>query len=409
MALFNAMIQRPGGSPHRVEERPDTRHGRTYLWCDCPGWRFRASKGGCVHVRMAREMIEGGHTENEAPAPVEAPTAPGVPIPVSVMLASKVDAPRGRISEDGTDDDGESFRLLTRSDLAFEPKWDGHRTVVEVRDGVARLWARSQREVTADWPELLDQWASLSGVFDGEIIALGATDTHTFNALQNVGSMTVDERANRIRLVLWDVLEHDGIDLHDKPYTVRRMLLDDLRRSMGERIVLTPNSRDGVALWNSAIDQGLEGVIAKPLGSTYKYGERGTWMKLKALQSLELVVVGYTSGKADHGKVDTPFGALVLAERQQNGVLTYAGKVGTGFTAAATRELLATLQPFETPDPPWSNRGVIKRVRSHVGSRRLTWVLPVVTVTVEFQERNNDGMPRFPAWKGIAHVEASKG
>ena len=37
---------------------------------------------------------------------------------------------------------------------------------------------------------------------------------------------------------------------------------------------------DGDALWRVVEEQALEGVVAKPLGSLYKPGERG-WLKVK--------------------------------------------------------------------------------------------------------------------------------
>jgi hypothetical protein len=60
MALWSTVIQRPGHASHTVEERVDTRLGGTYLWCDCTGWKFKASKGGCIHVQLAREQQAAG-------------------------------------------------------------------------------------------------------------------------------------------------------------------------------------------------------------------------------------------------------------------------------------------------------------------------------------------------------------
>lgn len=39
---------------YRVEERPDTKLGGTYLFCPCPGWKFQKGKGkDCRHVAEA--------------------------------------------------------------------------------------------------------------------------------------------------------------------------------------------------------------------------------------------------------------------------------------------------------------------------------------------------------------------
>lgn len=43
---------------------------------------------------------------------------------------------------------------------------------------------------------------------------------------------------------------------------------------------LTPSFTDGRARWKVVEAQSLEGLVAKPLGSVYKPGERG-WIKVK--------------------------------------------------------------------------------------------------------------------------------
>ena len=78
----------------------------------------------------------------------------------------------------------------------------------------------------------------------------------------------------------------------------------------------------------------LEGIVAKEKGSAYLPGRRSAqWLKVKARQSADCVVVGYTRGK---GERERTFGALQLA-RYDDGRLRYAGKVGTGFDEALMR------------------------------------------------------------------------
>jgi ATP-dependent DNA ligase len=48
----------------------------------------------------------------------------------------------------------------------------------------------------------------------------------------------------------------------------------------GAHWATAPSFEDGKALWDVVVDQELEGLVAKPLGSIYKSSERG-WLKVK--------------------------------------------------------------------------------------------------------------------------------
>jgi bifunctional non-homologous end joining protein LigD len=63
------------------------------------------------------------------------------------------------------------------------------------------------------------------------------------------------------------------------PYCKRRELLENLELA-GPHWSITLLFRDGDALWSVVEAQSLEGLVAKPLGSVYKPGERG-WLKVK--------------------------------------------------------------------------------------------------------------------------------
>ncbi|MGV0985067.1 MAG: hypothetical protein ACOYB2_10960 [Limnohabitans sp.] len=431
--MWSTVIQRPGHASHTVEERVDTRNGGTYLWCDCGAWKFQVSKGGCAHVKLAREQQAAGTRRVDTPmtpeqretiaaaeaavtdrpsraAPSSVPRQSRLDLPILPMLCEKVAAPKGTVNALGVEDDASRrWPILTRQDVAYEPKWDGHRMIVEARNGNVRLWARSQRDTTASYVEIAEAFRFADGVFDGEVIVLDVDGEHRFNALQNIGSLTKQQRSDRLRFVAWDVLEANGEVVMNRPYVDRRAILEDAQEAMlgpwakgtEARVVLSPSVRDGVALWNAVLTRGLEGVIVKPLRSTWKSNDRGIWTKLKCLRRSDMIVVGYTSGLADHGNVVVPFGALVLAEYDGE-ELRYAGKVGTGFTQTTVEQVLDTLRPFETATPPWANAGTVKKVLMSVGPRKVTWVRPTVEVVVEYQERGADGVPRFPSFKGMA-------
>lgn len=450
--MWSTVIARPGHGSHTVEERIDTRQGGTYLWCDCAGWKFAVAKGGCVHVKLAeaeraatpglmkaeafsqgaanRAQVEVDRLNKAAlpttpvvnhPRPTAVSGGSGLVLPIAPMLCQKVGAPTGKVRDDGVelaDLKGATvavhWPMLLRQDMAFEPKWDGHRMIVDARSQRVVLWSRPGPgkpgiDITDKYPEVAAAFATGQGVYDGEVIVLTPAGEHKFNALQNIKSLTPDQRQERVRFVMWDVLETGGEDVRGRPYSERRRMLENLYAYGSvfpdhRRVILTPSNRDGVALWNVVIERALEGLIAKPLSSTYKLGERGTWSKMKALVRSQMVVVAYTSGLSQEGTVVTPFGALILAEHDGK-ELRYAGKCGTGFTNTQVDKLLETLAPFEQPTPS-VGAGVVVKIKTHVAGRRITWVRPAVGVTIEFQERGNDGIPRFPSFKGIASVNA---
>jgi bifunctional non-homologous end joining protein LigD len=75
---------------------------------------------------------------------------------------------------------------------------------------------------------------------------------------------------------------------------------------------------------------GLEGVIGKRRDSRYVSRRSPDWIKLKCGQRQEFVIGGYTDPKGSR----TGIGSLLLGTYDKDGVLRYAGNVGSGFNRA---------------------------------------------------------------------------
>jgi len=146
-----------------------------------------------------------------------------------------------------------------------------------------------------------------------------------------------------------------------------------------------PVPGDGERYYAEAVKRGLEGVMAKRLGSTYEPGTRsGAWLKVKAVQTCDCVVFGFTTGE---GARSGSFGALVLGLCDE-GKGVYIGRVGTGFDDAALASLLAALKPLRVEAPTLVG----------AGKGEITWVRPRLVVEVAYQAVTRDGrlrMPRF--------------
>ncbi len=271
---------------------------------------------------------------------------------------------------------------------AFEIKWDGYRTIAHLGGGRARLQSTAGHDVSERWPELIDLGSAInatSAIVDGELVVLDDDGWPRFELVQQSGPGG-DRQAV---LHLFDVLSIAGTDTIGVPYEERRRLLADLVEP-GDNWAIPPNRiGDGAALLAATADIGLEGVIAKRLGSLYRPGTRSKdWRKVKNRRPVEVVIGGYTTGS---GSRATTFGSLLVG-RRDGGRLVFAGGVGTGFDHATLDALAARLRDMTAADcpfdpPPASAYG-----------RHATWVEPVLRARIEIAEFTNEGLVRHASF-----------
>ncbi len=308
---------------------------------------------------------------------------PGPPVPAPMLAVAGELPPAGQDAAWG-----------------YEFKWDGVRALAAVRDGRARLWARSGTPVTDRYPELGDLPDTLHGadvVVDGEVVALDRLGRPDFGLLQNRMHRTGGAEVARlaaaapVTFLVFDVLTVAGHSLLDLPYDERRERLDDLG-AQGRRWVTTPWFRGGGADVHAASrDNGLEGVVAKRLDSAYRPGVRAPeWRKVKHVRMQSVVVGGWRPGR---GRRAGGVGSLLVGVHDDDGRLVYAGHVGTGFTDAVLRELGAALTPRRTsPFAEALPRDV---------ARDAVWAEPDLVGEVAFAAWTADGRMRHPAWRGL--------
>ncbi len=281
-------------------------------------------------------------------------------------------------------------RVPRGADWLFEVKWDGYRALAYLRGGECELVSRNAKPLNERFPEVALALASAiktpSAVVDGEVCALDERGRSSFSALQQgTGSLVY---------YAFDLLSLDGRPLVDLPVEERKEKLGRLLDRGNTTVRLSESFEDGDALLRAAHEQGLEGILAKRVGSRYAQGRRGRdWLKLKTHGRQEFIVVGYTRGA---GRRSNGFGALVLAVRDGAG-LSYVGNVGTGFTDAEMQRLLSLLRPLERPTTPLPELPKLPRV-SRGG---VVWVEPRLVAEVEFSEWTHEGHIRQPSYKGL--------
>jgi ATP-dependent DNA ligase len=152
-------------------------------------------------------------------------------------------------------------------------------------------------------------------VVDGEIVALDAHGSPSFQALQHRGS----HPSHQIVFYAFDLLHLDGKDLTGEPQLKRRTRL---ARVLDGPSLLPSQELPGTAaaIVEAVRGLGLEGVVAKRKDSMYEPGERSdTWQKLKLENQQEFVLGGYRPGS---NGID----ALLVGYYDDTG-LRFAGKV----------------------------------------------------------------------------------
>lgn len=273
----------------------------------------------------------------------------------------------------------------------FEVKWDGYRAVVGAEDGTVRARSRRGLDLLGPFPEVGTLELPDGVVVDGEIVAFDDAGRPSFSLLQRRTGFGGAGTAARVRvnLVVFDVLFH-GADVTGLPYEERRDLLTRFELEP-PIIVPDPTPETGTSLYAAVVDQGLEGIVAKRLGSRYHPGRRSDdWQKISVRHTLRAVVGGYLPGE---GGRSATFGSILVGLYEPQG-LRWIAAVGSGFNDVSLRAFHDALQQIKRPTSPFINEVVVP-------GGPPVWVEPGIVVNVEYKEWTLDDHLRAPVYKGI--------
>ena len=183
-------------------------------------------------------------------------------------------------------------RLPEGDDWIYELKFDGYRALIIKDEQRVELRSRKNKDLTGMYPGIAAAGLRLKAdqaVVDGEIVALDAQGSPSFQALQHRGS----HPGHQIVFYAFDLLHLDGKDLTGQPLLKRRARLARVLDGSG----LLPSQElpgTAAAIVEAVRGLGLEGVVAKRKDSLYEPGERSdAWQKLKLENQQEFVIGGY--------------------------------------------------------------------------------------------------------------------
>jgi DNA ligase-1 len=320
-------------------------------------------------------------------------------------------------------------------DWHIEWKWDGIRAQLIRREGRSFIWSRGEDLITDRFPEILEICESLPDgtVLDGEILAWRDGRPLKFMELQKrIGRKLLSKKILQevpAALVAFDILEHEGQDLRERPLRERRLLLESVveqynttpgsqapllevdpllaretPQATGQRVdsrlllssVVSASSWEDLALQRQeSRTLNVEGLMLKRQDSPYLVGrKRGLWWKWKIEPLTVDAVLIYAqrgSGKRASLYTDYTFGVW------QDGKLVPFAKAYSGLTDEEIRRVDSfvrrnTLEKF----------GPVRTVKPEL-------VMELAFEGIQISSRHKSGVavrfPRISRWRHDKKVD----
>ncbi len=297
---------------------------------------------------------------------------------------------------------------------AAEAKYDGFRLQIHKKGENVWIFSRRLENMTGIFPDIVkavrEQMKCNECIFEGEAIAYNE-ETGEFYPFQ----MTIQRKRKHgiekaveeypLKLFAFDVMYLEGEDITPKPYEERRRLLEGLvgegeTIELTERIV-TDSVEELERFFETCVERGLEGIIAKDLKAPYIAGARKwAWIKFKRAMkgelsdTLDVVIVGYYKGRGHRAKFGIG-GVLVAVYDKKEDVFKTVAKVGSGFTEEEFMKLKEILDTVRIPN---RHPRVVSLIEPDV------WVEPkyVITVTADEITRSPNHTAGWDGKRGLA-------
>jgi DNA ligase D-like protein (predicted ligase) len=269
--------------------------------------------------------------------------------------------------------------------------------MISLDEGTVRIRSRNQRDITIAFPELLkpeDSFRANNALFDCEIVCLDKGGRPMFKEVINRMRQHSESAAARARnkmpavCYVFDCLYLDGRPLINEPVERRReWMADAIKVGKNSAYRVSQTIDDGEGLFEAAKEAGLEGIMAKKLGSPYTPGRRSdTWLKIKTRNTADCLIIGYTKGKGDRARA---FGALHLARRDGD-ALHYLGKVGTGFDDRTLQAVWEEISRIPVTKRPIKEKPVDDAVS--------VWIEPTLWCEVQYASMTTNETLREPVF-----------
>lgn len=234
-------------------------------------------------------------------------------------------------------------------DYQVEWKWDGIRCQVVKTRGRLQIWSRGEERITDSFPDLVQLFEKMSGVFtiDGEILPGSWDRPVSFHELQKRLNRKTPSakliRENPVSFLAYDLLEFDGQNFADAPLATRRQKLEEhFSKQVSSLFGLSPvidlqSWQQGSEKRLVARDLGAEGLMLKKREAPYVGGrKRGVWFKWKSDPlTLDVILTAAQPGTGRRASLFTDYTFSIW----KNDLLVPIAKAYSGLTDAEIREL----------------------------------------------------------------------
>ncbi len=276
-------------------------------------------------------------------------------------------------------------------DWIYEVKFDGTRALLFF-DG-SRYWIQNRRllDITYRYPELFVQSSEENFILDGEIVVFweGKPDFYRLQEREHAEKLKAEILAKLYpaTYMVFDLLYLNGRSLLNEPIEKRKELLTSIDLGNKNFVLVDFVREKGKEYFENAVKLGLEGVMAKKLGTPYLPGKRvDFWLKFKKENEEDLVIVGYMVGEGERKDL---IGSLLCAKPSGRG-LRFVARVGTGFDKKLLAELKEKLDKLRVDKAPVENPPKLPRP--------VVWVEPKLICTVKYLEKTPGSSLRAPVF-----------
>lgn len=287
----------------------------------------------------------------------------------------------------------EAKEAFDSEDYIFELKLDGIRCIAYLDKDSTDLRNKRDFKLIPRFQELKDLHLHVKEkcILDGELIALnnGVPDFYELQRrtiLSDPFKMQLAGKQYPVSFVAYDIIYYKDSLVTDLPLIERKRLLESAVEESNRLALSRFIENNGIALYNLAEQQKLEGVVAKKKTSLYWFGKKSKdWIKIKYYNYVDFIICGYILNESN-------MTCLIIGQYNEENELIYKGHVALGVSLRK----LSEFKYKKISVPP------IKYVPS--GNEGAIWIEPNLVCTVEYMP-NDRGSLRQPVLRDIREKE----
>ncbi len=246
---------------------------------------------------------------------------------------------------------------------SFEYKYDGARIQIHNSGEEVRIFSRRLTDVTESIPEIValakDLTRNRQTLLEGEVMAVDSDRKplpfqdlmRRFRRVHDIEGAT---ETVPLQLRLFDILLLNDEELTERSYSQRREILErEVPSELLAPRMVTADESEVQRLFDKALAEGHEGLMAKALDSRYEVGKRGKkWFKLKKAETLDVAIVAAEWG---YGRRTGWLSNYHLAVRDEStGEHLVVGKTFKGLTDAEFAEMTKRLKESKVSETDYT-------------------------------------------------------